>query len=150
MSYPNHREHAIALINEGGATRASLCETLGIKPTSLATVFSQLRLMGKCPIEDDNKVLRIGTPEEYEALKTVKTSNKKVLTPEEQLDAANKRVDRATKAYDRAAENKNQDKSAKTKWKFKAAEAELELAKIALAELTGSGAHADGTDGTFA
>jgi hypothetical protein len=69
MSYPNHREHAIALINEGGATRASLCETLGIKPTSLATVFSQLRLMGKCPIEDDNKVLRIGTPEEYEALK---------------------------------------------------------------------------------
>ena len=105
MSYPNHREHAIALINEGGATRASLCETLGIKPTSLATVFSQLRLMGKCPIEDDNKVLRIGTPEEYEALKTAKTSNKKVLTPEEQLDAANKRVDRATKAYDRAAEN---------------------------------------------
>jgi hypothetical protein len=49
-------------------------------------------------------------------------------------------VDRATKAYDRAAENKNQDKSAKTKWKFKAAEAELELAKIALAELTGSDA----------
>lgn len=41
-------------------------------------------------------------------------------------------VDRATKAYDRAAENKNQDKSAKTKRKLKAAEAELELAKIAL------------------
>ena len=150
MSYPNHREHVIALINEGTATRASLCEVLNIKPTSLASIFSQLRLMGKCPIEDDNKILRLGTTEEYDALKATKTSNKKVLTPEEQLDAANKRVDRATKAYDKATENKNQDKSAKTKWKFKAAEAELELAKIALAELTGSGVPADGTDGAFA
>lgn len=150
MSYPNHREHVIALINEGSATRASLCETLNIKPTSLASIFSQLRLMGKCPIEDDNKVLRLGTPEEYDALKATKTSNKKVLTPEEQLDAAAKRVDRATKAFDKATENKNQDKSPKTKWKFKAAEAELELAKIALAELTGATAAVDPSDDSFA
>ena len=53
-------------------------------------------------------------------------------------------------AYDRAAENKNQDKSAKTKWKFKAAEAELELAKIALAELTGATAAVDPSDDSFA
>ena len=150
MSYPNHREHVIALISEGTATRASLCEALNIKPTSLASIFSQLRLMGKCPIEDDNKVLRLGTPEEYDALKAAKTSNKKVLTPEEQLDAAAKRVDRATKAFDKATENKNQDKSPKTKWKFKAAEAELELAKIALAELTGATAAVDPSDDSFA
>lgn len=53
-SYPNHREHAIALINEGGCYPC-LCAKLSASPYQPATVFSQMCLMGKCPIEDDNK-----------------------------------------------------------------------------------------------
>lgn len=97
MSYANHREHVIALIEEGNATRKSICEEIGFKPASLASVFTQLRLMGKYPMTDEDGILRFGTADEYAEAQANRGAGKAAKTPEEKLESAKKMLARNEK-----------------------------------------------------
>lgn len=134
MEFKNNREHVLFLINEGGATTASLTGTVGIKPASLASVFVQLRLMGKFPIKNEDGTFYIGTEDEYEASKATRTSSapRVARTPQEVFDMARKRVARAEKAFASASALDHADK--KNELRHLIANAELDLARILLDE----------------
>ena len=101
-NYKNNRERVIALVEAGGATKQSLCEACGFNEKSLASVFAQLRLMGKYNIKDENGVYSLVdevTWNEHRA----SSSKVQPKTPKEAYDAAVKREQRAATAQTRAA-----------------------------------------------
>jgi len=127
----NNRERAIALINDGGATKQSLMEALGINDKSLASVFAQLRLMGYYPIKNEDGTYRIGSAE-------AAPKEKKIAEPksfEETWAAAQKREQRAATALTNAQKRYDADPSHKNDLRVQIATAELELASILLGEL---------------
>ena len=133
----NNRERAIALINDGGATKQSLMEALGINDKSLASVFAQLRLMGSYPIKNEDGTYRIGSAEEAAAAKPAPKEKKipVLKTIEETWAAAQKREQRAAAALTNAQKRYDADPSHKNELRVQIATAELELASILLGEI---------------
>lgn len=128
MEYKNNREHALALIRAGNATRVSIRETIGITRPALAGVFTQLRMMGYYPIEDpDTRVLEVVDKETYESRVAVLPSNKK--TPEQKAETLVNTTLRADKAYTSAKRRHANVGSAETNLALQATEAVLKLAQ---------------------
>lgn len=128
--FANNRERAIALINEGTYTRKALCETMNVKPASLASVFSQLRLMGQYPMENENGILYLGTAEEYEAKRATRGGAKAPRTPEEAFCAAQKRENRAYGALDKAKKAYDAKNDRESELRLTVAHAEVNLAEF--------------------
>jgi len=88
------------MIEEGGCTRESIREDLGITTTSLATNFTYLRLTGFYPIADDDGVLSFTDEDGWEEYKAERAENAKkrksvsTKTPQERYDALVKRIAR--------------------------------------------------------
>lgn len=127
--FNNNRERALSLIKEGSYTRKSLCEVMDVKPASLASVFSQLRLMGYYPMEDDEHTLYIGTQEEYEAKRADRGTAKAPRTPEEIFLAAQKRENRAYGALDKAEKAMVAKGNREAELRLAVAKAEVALAE---------------------
>lgn len=116
------RDIVIETIMAGGATMESLMAAADCKYESVMSIFSTLRLMGKCPVKDvpvtfidedgsEYEVLtyRLVSPEEWETIKANRTSNSTAKrepkkTPAEQLEMLNKRIETLTKNDLAAAE----------------------------------------------
>ena len=132
----NNREKAIALINAGGATKQSLMDVLNINDKSLASLFSQLRLMGHFNLKNEDGTFRLGTEEEYEAARHTgkPRAEKQPKSLKAAVDAAQKRETRASSASTAAAKRYADDASRKNELRKIVAEAELELASILLGE----------------
>lgn len=130
----NNREKTIALINAGGATKESLCEALGINDKSLASVFAQLRLMGHFNIKNEDGTFRLGTEEEYLAAKPEPKAKKETVakTPEQILEAAQKRETKAATASTNAKAKYEANPTRENELRSVIADAELELASILL------------------
>lgn len=128
-NYKNNRERVSALVEAGGATKQSLCEACGFNEKSLASVFAQLRLMGKYNIKDENGVYSLvdeATWNEHRA----SSSKVQPKTPKEAYDAAVKREQRAATAQMNAEKRFNADNSRENELRKIIADAELELASI--------------------
>ncbi len=128
-TYKNNRARVIALVEAGGATKQSLCEACGFNEKSLASVFAQLRLMGKYNIKDENGVYSLvdeATWNEHRA----SSSKVQPKTPKEAYDAAVKREQRAATAQMNAEKRFNADNSRENELRKIIADAELELASI--------------------
>lgn len=128
-NYKNNRERVIHLVEAGGATKQSLCEACGFNEKSLASVFAQLRLMGKYNIKDENGVYSLvdeATWNEHRA----SSSKVQSKTPKEAYDAAVKREQRAATAQMNAEKRLNADNSRENELRKIIADAELELASI--------------------
>ncbi len=132
----NNRDRAIHLINEGGQTKESLMEALGINDKSLASLFSQLRLMGQYNLKNEDGTFRLGSAEEYEAARAPKGTKKETIakTPEEAVALATKRETRAASASTTAKKRYEADTSRKNELKMIMADCELELSSILLGE----------------
>ena len=121
-------------IEEGGATKESLLELTGTTEKGLASQFTYLRMMGTCPMKQEDGTWKIVTTEEWEAHRGAGGGvSGKILTPEERVDKAEKRSKRAASAFDNAktrAEAKPEDRLAELK--FVKAEAELKISEIEL------------------
>ena len=132
----NNREKAIALINDGSATKQSLMEALGINDKSLASVFAQLRLMGHFPMKNEDGTYKLGTEAEYLAAKPEPKEKKEVVkkTKAELVAAAQKRETKAASAATNAKAKYEADGSRKNELRMIIADAELELASILLGE----------------
>lgn len=151
-NYKNNRERVIALVEAGGATKQSLCEACGFNEKSLASVFAQLRLMGKYNIKDENGVYSLvdeATWNEHRA----SSSKVQPKTPKEAYDAAVKREQRAATAQMNAEKRFNADSSRENELCKIIADAELELASILVGKaeenLGAAGIEPDGPSDDF-
>lgn len=151
-NYKNNRERVIHLVEAGGATKQSLCEACGFNEKSLASVFAQLRLMGKYNIKDENGVYSLvdeATWNEHRA----SSSKAQPKTPKEAYDAAVKREQRAATAQMNAEKRFNADSSRENELRKIIADAELELASILVGKaeenLGAAGIEPDGPSDDF-
>lgn len=151
-NYKNNRERVIHLVEAGGATKQSLCEACGFNEKSLASVFAQLRLMGKYNIKDENGVYSLvdeATWNEHRA----SSSKVQPKTPKEAYDAAVKREQRAATAQMNAEKRFNADNSRENELRKIIADAELELASILVGKaeenLGAAGIEPDGSSDDF-
>ncbi len=120
-------------IEEGGATKASLLELTGTTEKGLTSQFTYLRMMGNCPMKQDDGTWKIVSTEEWEAHRGAGGATAANLTPEQRVERAGKRSKRAASAFDNAKirhEAKPDDRL--TELKFLKASAELEIAEIEL------------------
>jgi hypothetical protein len=127
------RDEIKKAIEEGGATKESLLELTGTTEKGLASQFTYLRMMGTCPMKQDDGTFKIVSTEEWEAHRSSGGSASKPLTPAERVDKAEKRSKRAATAYDNAKKRYEADENNRlNELKFVKAEAELEIAEIEL------------------
>ena len=130
----------LAAIEAGGATKESLMETADCSSASLATNFTYLRLMGKCPLKADDNTFSIISEEEWDAIQAerkAKAGTRKATTPKtpaELLAAAEKRMTRCAKALVSATTKAGQIDNEITDLRLTIATAENRLAEIALEE----------------
>jgi len=119
-------------IEEGGATRESLLKLTGTTEKGLASQFTYMRMMGNCPMKQEDGTYKIVSSEEWEAQKGSKGPST-YLTPAERVEKAEKRSSRAATAYDGAKTRYESDKDNKLKeLKFIKADAELQIAELEL------------------
>ncbi len=120
-------------IEEGGATKASLLELTGTTEKGLASQFTYLRMMGNCPMKQEDGTWKIVSTEEWQAQRGAVGAIAANLTPEQRVEKAGKRSKRAASAFDNAKirhEAKPDDRLIELK--FLKASAELEIAEIEL------------------
>jgi len=121
-------------IEEGGATKESLLELTGTTEKGLASQFTYLRMMGHCPMKQDDGTWKIVSSEEWEAHRAAGGGTTgKVLTPAEAVEKAQKRSNRASTAFTNAQKAYEADiENREKELKYIKAEAELELSEILL------------------
>jgi len=91
----------IELLKAGGATAESLCEAVSITPKALNSQFATLRLMGICPVKNDEGTFDVVDREAWlqilEDRKSQAAAKKATKTPAEVHEIAVARLVRARK-----------------------------------------------------
>ena len=128
------RDQIKEAIEAGGATRESLLELTGTTEKGLASQFTYMRMMGNCPMKEEDGTYKIVSTDEWNAHKSESGSAPSVnLTPAQRVEKAEKRSTRAATAFDNAKTRFEADKKDRLKeLKFIKAEAELEIAELEL------------------
>ena len=96
-------------IMQGGATREILMEVSETDSKGLASQMTYLRMMGKCPMKQDDGTYKIVSAEEWESYRSEARGRgpAQILTPQQRYDKALAREARASKAFDRAVTAKD-------------------------------------------
>ena len=93
-------------IMQGGATKEILMEVAEVNDKGLASQMTYLRLMGKCPMKQDDGTYKIVTREEWDAYQESRAGvgggSRAPQTPAKRKELAEKRVKRAASALDNA------------------------------------------------
>jgi len=127
------RDEIFEAINKGGATQESLLELTGTTKKGLASQFTYLRMLGKCPMKQEDGTYKIVTTEEWEASRSSGGTAGKVLSPAERVEKAEKREKRASTALTNAKKKLEANPDDRVAQLTVAkAEAELELSSILL------------------
>ena len=125
------RDDIFEAIEKGGATKESLLELTGTTEKGLASQMTYLRMMGKCPMKQEDGTYRIISAEEWAAHKAHSGSKSTInLTPEQRVERAEKRSTRAASAFDLATkrfENCDDDSADSELLRLKLVKAETEL-----------------------
>ena len=121
-------------IEQGGATKESLLELTGTTDKGLASQMTYLRMMGNCPMKQEDGTYKIVSAEEWDAHRSAGGGTiGKILTPAERVEKAEKRSKRAATAYDNAKTRKEANEGDRLcELKFIKAEAEFEISEIEL------------------
>jgi len=97
------RDIILEKILEGGATKESLMEAADVNEKGLASQMTYLRLMGKCPMKQEDGTFKIVSREEWDEYRASSGSKADAnLTPQERIEKAEKAVTRCVNAADRA------------------------------------------------
>lgn len=128
------RDDILKAIQAGGATRESLLALTGTTEKGLASQFTYLRMLGNCPMKQEDGTYKIVSQEEWAKHRSSGPSATP-LTPKDRVKKAEKRVSRATSAYDNAKKRKDDNPEDELcSLKFIKAEAELRIAEIEQAQ----------------
>ncbi len=112
MSELSKQEQVIELVKAGESTREQIKEAVDCTIGSLASYFSTMSNIAKysgvalCPVTNADGIMSVTTYEEAEAAKAERTASRPAASkksPEERLDAAEKRMIRCTNAEVSAA-----------------------------------------------
>lgn len=124
------RDDILKAIQEGGATRESLLELTGTTEKGLASQFTYLRMLGHCPMKQEDGTFKIVSAAEWAEHRSSGPSATP-LSPKERVAKSEKRVKRAATAYDNAKKRKEANPDDEmSSLKFIKAEAELRIAEI--------------------
>lgn len=128
------RDEIKVAIEKGGATKDSLLALTGTTEKGLASQFTYMRMMGNCPMKQEDGTFKIITSDEWDAHKVESgTAATKNLTPVERVERAEKRSTRAASAFDNAKKRYEADKEVKlNELKYVKANAELQIAELEL------------------
>ncbi len=128
------RDQIKEAIEAGGATRETLLELTGTTEKGLASQFTYMRMMGNCPMKQEDGTYKIVSSDEWNAHKSESGSSSSVnLTPAQRVEKAEKRSTRAASAFDNAKKRFEADKKNRlNELKFIKAQAELEIAELEL------------------
>lgn len=130
------RTRILEAIQAGGATKESLIEMAETTPKGLSSQFTYLRMMGFCPMLQEDKTYKIVTAEEWETHRAEVAANSKTktLSPEKRAEKAQKRYDRGVTGLENATKRAegNPDNVLYGLQKQKA-EIELKIADLELA-----------------
>ena len=128
------RDNIKVAIEAGEATKESLLELTGTTEKGLASQFTYMRMMGNCPMKQEDGTYKIVSSEEWNAHKSESGSTASVnLTPAQRVEKAEKRSVRAASAFDGAKTRAEADpKNRLNELKFIKAQAELEIAELEL------------------
>ena len=142
----NKLDIIVATIKAGGATRESIIAASGCTPKAFASYLTSLRNGAKysgsaiCPIEGEDKIFRLGTYDEFVALKPVAGESSAAEKPlAEQHATAVKNINKATAAVGRFQARKEAgekfEKGGIDDLKFQIAKLQLTLAEKIYASL---------------
>jgi len=128
------RDDIKVAIEKGGATKESLLALTGTTEKGLASQFTYMRMMGNCPMKQDDGTFKIVSIDEWNAHKSESGSASATnLTPEQRVERAEKRSARAASAYDNAKKRHEADPTnTLNELKFIKADAELKIAELEL------------------
>ena len=130
------RDDILTAIQAGGATRKSLLELTGTTEKGLASQFTYLRMLGNCPLKQEDGTYKIISAGEWAERRMSAGTSAVALTPEKRIDKAEKRVKRAAIAYDTAAKRLEETPDSELiKLKHTKAECELRIAEIEQARI---------------
>jgi hypothetical protein len=126
------RDIIMAEILKGGATQASLMEAAQVNEKGLASQFTYMRMMGKCPMKQPDGTFKIVSREEWDAYTESRggVGSTKILTPAERLDRAAKRVTRAASALDSATKRLATTHNKLNQLQVEKCKIELQIAEI--------------------
>jgi len=128
------RDEIKVAIEAGGATKETLLKLTGTTEKGLASQFTYMRMMGICPMKQEDGTFKIVSSEEWEAHKSESGSTSTInLTPAQRVEKAEKKSARAATAFDNAKTQAEKDPKDRMKeLKFIKAQAELEIAELEL------------------
>ena len=128
------RDEIKVAIEAGEATKESLLALTGTTEKGLASQFTYMRMMGNCPMKQEDGTYKIVSSEEWNAHKSESGSTASVnLTPAQRVEKAEKRSTRAASAFDSAKTRAEADsKNRLNELKLIKAKAELEIAELEL------------------
>lgn len=125
------RDIILAKILEGGATRETLMDAAEVNEKGLASQMTYLRLMGQCPMKQEDGTYKIVTKEEWDEHRASSGSGPvKTLSPAERLEKATKRVGRAATALDNAMKRFEAHGSKLNELNMEKAKLELQISEI--------------------
>ena len=117
-------------IMQGGATQESLLALTGTTPKGLASQFTYLRMMGKCPMKQDDGTYTIVSSEVWEASRGSSGSTAAPANPVVRFQRAEKRLVRTETAHSNAIERAQKSDDILNQLKLQKAEAEFKIAEI--------------------
>ena len=128
------RDQIKEAIEAGGATKETLLALTETTEKGLASQFTYMRMMGNCPMKQEDGTFKIVSADEWNAHKAESGSSPSInLTPAQRIEKAEKRSARAASAFDNAKKSAEADKKDRLKQlKFIKAQAELEIAELEL------------------
>lgn len=147
----NKKDIILSLLEAGGATNESLMAGADVKMASVASNLAYIRNEAKAivkkvpamanepmfPLKNKDGVYEMVDMATWDAAQAEKAVGKpkKVLTPEEELEAAQKREDKASAKFTKAKDAYDADNNRVNELRMIIADAELELASIAIGHL---------------
>jgi len=137
MAQQAKREIIAEAIEAGGATKESLMELVDVNSAGLSSQFTYLRLTGRYPVKGDDGTYTFVSEEEWEAMKMAalerRTTTAPKKTPEERMEALQKRLAKLQAANEKAQERFEKDDSGLNDLKAQKASIEVAICNIEIA-----------------
>jgi hypothetical protein len=128
------REIIAAAIEEGGQTKESLMELAEVNSAGLSSQFTYLRLTGRYPMKNDEGIYYLADKEEWDKAKEEALSRRATpapkKSPEERLEALQKRLAKLQAADEKRQEAFAKDETELNSLKAQKAGIEVEICNL--------------------
>ncbi len=133
------RDLIAELIEAGGATKESLMEAVEVNSAGLSSQFTYLRLTGKYPVKSSDGIFSFASKEEWDEMKANAVANRGSAaakkSPEERLEALEKRQAKLQEAFSKKDDAYAKDASTINGLRLTKATAEVDICNYELEQV---------------